>query len=50
MLYRATTGDFNGFINNRVDGLKYLYKPEGEFLICADINTDCIIERNRKII
>ena len=47
-LYRATTGDFNRFINNPFGALKYLYKPKLEFLICGDINTDCITESNRK--
>ena len=47
-LYRATTGDFNRFINNPFGALQYLCKPKLEFLICGDINTDCITERNRK--
>ena len=28
--------------------MQYLCKPKLEFLICGDINTDCITERNRK--
>jgi hypothetical protein len=28
--------------------LKLLYKPKAEFLICGDINTDYLIESNRK--
>jgi hypothetical protein len=39
-LYRAPTGDFNWFIENLDDTLKYLYEPKTEFLICGDINTD----------
>jgi hypothetical protein len=31
-LYRAPTGDFNRFIKNLYDTLKYLYKPKLNFL------------------
>jgi hypothetical protein len=47
-LYRAPTGDFNKFIENLDDTLKYLYEPKTEFLICGDINTDYLSESNRK--
>jgi hypothetical protein len=47
-LYRAPTGDFNRFIKNVDDTLKYLYKPKAEFLICGDINTDYLIESSQK--
>jgi hypothetical protein len=47
-LYRAPTGDFNQFIKHLDDTLKLLYKPKAEFLICGDINTDYLIESNRK--
>jgi hypothetical protein len=47
-LYRAPTGDFNRFIENLDDTLKYLYEPKTEFLICGDINTDYFTESNRK--
>jgi hypothetical protein len=47
-LYRAPTGDFNQFIKNLDDTLEYLYKPKPEFLIYGDINTNYLIESNRK--
>jgi hypothetical protein len=47
-LYRAPTGEFNQFIKNLDDTLKYLYKPKAEFLICGDINTNYLIESNVK--
>jgi hypothetical protein len=47
-LYRAPTRDFNQFIKNLDDTLKHLYKPKAEFLICEDINTNHLIESNRK--
>jgi hypothetical protein len=47
-LYRRPAGDFNQFIENLYDTLKYLYKPKAEFLICGDINTDYLIESNQK--
>jgi len=47
-IYRAPTGDFNHFLKKLNDTLKYLYKPKTEFLICGDINTDCLLESNQK--
>jgi exonuclease III len=47
-LCRAPTGDFNQFINHLDDTLKLFDKPKAEFLICGDINTDYLIESNRK--
>jgi hypothetical protein len=47
-LYRAPTGDFNQFLKKLDDTLKYLHKPKVEFLICGDINTDYLLESNRK--
>ena len=47
-LYRAPTGDFKQFIKKIDDALKYLYKPKAKLLICGDINTDYLIESNRK--
>jgi hypothetical protein len=49
-LYRATTRDFNQFIKNLDDVLKYLYKPKVEFLICGDINTDYLIKKKPSLI
>ena len=43
-LYRVPTGDFNQLIKYLDDALKYLYKLKVELLICADINTDYLIE------
>ena len=34
-LYRAPIGDFNLFIKDLNDTLKYMYKPKAEFLICG---------------
>jgi endonuclease/exonuclease/phosphatase family metal-dependent hydrolase len=45
---RAPTGDFNQFVKKLDETLKYLYKPKTEFLICGDINTDYLLESNRK--
>jgi hypothetical protein len=47
-LYRAPTGDFNQFIKNLDDALIHVYKPKAEFLVCGNINTDYLIENNRK--
>jgi len=46
--YRVPTRDFNQFIKNLDDALKYLYKSTVEFLIFGDINTDYLIESNQK--
>jgi hypothetical protein len=43
--YRVSTGDFNQFIKNLDDALKYLYKPKVELLIFGYINTDYLIEK-----
>jgi len=43
-LYRAPTGDFNHLLKYLDDALKHLYKPKQELWICADINTDYLIE------
>ena len=42
------TGDFNQFIKKLDDALKHLYKSKGGLLIWGDINTDYLIESNRK--
>jgi exonuclease III len=47
-LYRAPSGDFQQFLKGLDATLKYLYNPETEFLICGDINIDCLNENNRK--
>ena len=47
-IYRAPVGDFSRFLKNLDDTLKYLHKPKVEFLICGDINTDYLLESNRK--
>ena len=44
-LCRAPTRDFNQFIKNLDNVLKYLYKPKVEFLICGDINTYYLIKK-----
>jgi hypothetical protein len=41
-LYRAPVGDFNLFVKDLDDTLKYMYKPKAEFLICGD--TDYLID------
>jgi exonuclease III len=45
-LYTAPTGDFNWYIQNLDDTLKYLHKSKAEFLICGDINTNYLIQSN----
>jgi hypothetical protein len=45
-LYSPPTGDFNQFIMNPYDALKYLYKLRADFSICGDIKTDYLIESN----
>jgi len=40
--------DFEQFIQTLDDTLKHLYKPKMEFLVCGDINTDHLIEREWK--
>jgi endonuclease/exonuclease/phosphatase family metal-dependent hydrolase len=47
-VYRAPIGDFNLFLKKLDDSLKYLYRPRTEFLLCGDINTDYLLESNRK--
>jgi hypothetical protein len=47
-LYIAPTRDFNRFIRNIDDTLKYLYKPKDEFVISGHKNTDYFTERHRK--
>jgi hypothetical protein len=47
-LYRAPAGDFNRFIKNLDDTLKYLYKPKAQFLMCGRINTDYLTQSNQK--
>ena len=47
-IYRPPTGDFNQFLKKLDETLKYLYKLKTEFVICGDINTNYLLERNRK--
>jgi hypothetical protein len=36
-VYRSPTGKYSQFLNLLNSTLKYLYKPNTEFLICGDI-------------
>jgi exonuclease III len=47
-LYRAPSGDVNEFLKRLDVILKYLYSPKSEFIICGDININCLNENNRK--
>jgi exonuclease III len=47
-LYRAPSANFNKFIKRLDTTLKYLYNPKSEFLICGDINVDCLNDNNWK--
>jgi len=40
--------NFKQFIKTLDDTLKHLYKPEAEFLLCGEINTDYLIESKQK--
>jgi exonuclease III len=41
-LYRAPSGDPNQFPERLDATLKYLCNPNSEFIICGDINVDCL--------
>jgi len=45
---RVPTGNFNQFIKSLDNAVKHQFKSTVEFLICGDINTDYLIESNRK--
>jgi exonuclease III len=47
-MYRAPSGDINEFLKRLDVILKYLYSPKSEFIICGDINVNCLNENNRK--
>ena len=47
-IYRTPTGDFNQFLKELDDTLKYLYKPKAEFLLSGNINTDYLHDSNRE--
>jgi len=47
-LYRAPSANFNQFIERLDATLKYLHNPKSEFLICGDINVDCLKDNNQK--
>jgi hypothetical protein len=46
-VYRAASGDFNLFLQLFDEALKSLYKPNVGFLMCGDLNIDCL-SNNRK--
>jgi hypothetical protein len=47
-IYRATTCDFDLFLNKLESILDYLYKPAAEFVICGDINIKYLTESYHK--
>jgi hypothetical protein len=47
-LYGVPSDDFHQFLRGLDATLKYLYNPKTEFLICGDINIDCLNENNQK--
>jgi hypothetical protein len=47
-MYRAASGDINEFLKRLDAILKYLYSPISEFIICGDINVNCLKENNHK--
>jgi exonuclease III len=46
--YRASSANLNQFIKRLDATLKYLYNPKSEFLICGDINVDCLNDNWKK--
>jgi hypothetical protein len=47
-IYRATTGDFELFLNKLESIINYLYKPTAESVIFGDINIDYLTESYHK--
>jgi hypothetical protein len=47
-LYRAPTANFNQFVEKLDATQKHLYNPKSQFLICGDINVDCLSDNNCK--
>ena len=47
-VYRAPTGDFEIFLKQLENALKFLFKPNREFIICGDINIDYLTESTQK--
>jgi exonuclease III len=45
-LYRAPSGDFSQFMKRLDTSLRYLFNPKSEFLMCGDINIDCLNENS----
>jgi hypothetical protein len=47
-MYRAPSGDINKFLKSVDIILKCLYSPKSEFIICGDININCLNENDHK--
>ena len=47
-VYRATTGNFNLFLNRLDDIIKRLYKVTLQLIICGDINIDYLTDNDKK--
>jgi len=47
-IYRAPSGNFNLFINKLDTLLSKLYNPTLEYIICGDINTDYLVNSDKK--
>jgi hypothetical protein len=47
-IYRASTGDFEQFLNKSDCIINYLYNAKSEFIICGDINMDFLTESHNK--
>jgi hypothetical protein len=48
-IYRALAGNFIQFINTLDSILKTLHSSKLEFIICGDINTNYVIDSDKKI-
>ena len=47
-VYRATTGNFNLFLNRLDDSVRSIYRANLNLILCSDINIDCLTENDRK--
>ena len=47
-IYRATTGNFNLFLNRLDDIINTLYKFDLQLIICGEVNIDHLTDNDKK--
>jgi hypothetical protein len=47
-VYRSPSGNFHQFLTLLEKMLNSPYRPKTEFVMCGDVNVDCLSNSNRK--